>query len=224
MAHALNRERLRQQWENALAEDGAHKDATSLVAVAARAVGSASVIAREPGIFAGAAIFALGDPWVGIGGADAPVGSEVFLVTGGDALFQGDLVLDTGNIEVQTGQFLAQFGLLATPSYSFIGDTDTGIYNTGGDYMAFVAGGVSELEVASGGVLVNNVFFHSNPASPILRSIMLINPYCESNSPRQTITAITCGMAQGTTIRVRYNARNFMGRLSSSARPRPKIT
>lgn len=57
MAHALDRNRLRDLWEDALAEDGAENDVSSLVAVSATQAAEAVVTAREPGVFAGTAIF-----------------------------------------------------------------------------------------------------------------------------------------------------------------------
>lgn len=57
MAYALDRNRLRNLWEDALAEDGADNDLSSLVAVSATQAAEAAVTAREPGIFAGTAIF-----------------------------------------------------------------------------------------------------------------------------------------------------------------------
>lgn len=59
MAQQLDRKQLRTQWEAALAEDGADRDVTSLVAVGARTLGSARVVARQAGTFAGSAIFDL---------------------------------------------------------------------------------------------------------------------------------------------------------------------
>ena len=57
MPHALDRKRLRVIWEEALAEDGANNDLTSLIAISPTQAAEAFVIAREPGVFAGNAIF-----------------------------------------------------------------------------------------------------------------------------------------------------------------------
>jgi len=59
MAQTLDRERLRRQWEDALAEDGVDRDITSLSTVDATATGTARVVARQQGVFAGAVIFDL---------------------------------------------------------------------------------------------------------------------------------------------------------------------
>ena len=57
MPHLLDRKRLRDLWEIALAEDGADNDLSSQVAVSAAQAAEAVVVAREPGVFAGTAIF-----------------------------------------------------------------------------------------------------------------------------------------------------------------------
>lgn len=57
MPHLLDRKRLRIIWEEALKEDGAHNDLTSMVAISATQAAEALVVAREPGVFAGSAIF-----------------------------------------------------------------------------------------------------------------------------------------------------------------------
>lgn len=57
MPQLLDRKALRKLWEQALEEDGAFNDVTSLVAAPAKLATSAGVVAREPGVFAGAAIF-----------------------------------------------------------------------------------------------------------------------------------------------------------------------
>ncbi|UCD30556.1 MAG: carboxylating nicotinate-nucleotide diphosphorylase [Planctomycetota bacterium] len=52
-----NREQLRRLWENALAEDGFENDVTSLLVINEGIAGSAQIVARQAGIFAGAIIF-----------------------------------------------------------------------------------------------------------------------------------------------------------------------
>ncbi len=59
MAQSLDREKLRRQWEDALAEDGVDRDITSLATVDAAATGTARVVARQQGVFAGVVIFDL---------------------------------------------------------------------------------------------------------------------------------------------------------------------
>lgn len=59
MAQRIDRERLRRQWEDALAEDGFDRDITSLTTVDSTATGTAYVIARQKGVFAGSVIFDL---------------------------------------------------------------------------------------------------------------------------------------------------------------------
>lgn len=59
MAQLLDHVRLRQLWEDALAEDGFGRDVTSEIAVDPAATGTARIVAREEGIFAGAAVFGI---------------------------------------------------------------------------------------------------------------------------------------------------------------------
>jgi nicotinate-nucleotide pyrophosphorylase (carboxylating) len=59
MAANLDRMQLRRLWELALTEDGADRDVTSEVAVDQRTNATAALIARQPGVFAGRAIFEL---------------------------------------------------------------------------------------------------------------------------------------------------------------------
>ncbi len=59
MAQKLDRVRLRKLWERALAEDGAEQDITSQCAIEEDAPGTATIVARKPGVFAGRAIFDL---------------------------------------------------------------------------------------------------------------------------------------------------------------------
>lgn len=57
MPQLLDRKRLRQLWQDALAEDGAESDITSLVAVSATQAAEGVLVSREAGVFAGSAIF-----------------------------------------------------------------------------------------------------------------------------------------------------------------------
>lgn len=57
MPQQIDRKRLRKQWEDALDEDGAANDVTSLVAASPTLAAKAAVVSREKGVFAGAAIF-----------------------------------------------------------------------------------------------------------------------------------------------------------------------
>lgn len=59
MAQLIDRERLRRQWEDALAEDGFDRDITSQTTVSPSAMGTARLIARQRGVFAGSVIFDL---------------------------------------------------------------------------------------------------------------------------------------------------------------------
>ena len=58
-----------------------------------------------------------------------------------------------GNITA-TG-FLASTGVAGTPSYSFTGDTDTGMYSSGANTLDFSTGGINRLSIDSSG---NGIF------------------------------------------------------------------
>lgn len=51
------------------------------------------------------------------------------------------------------GSLLAPQGLVGAPSYSFLGDTNTGIYSTGADTLDFATGGVWRMGITSAGVV-----------------------------------------------------------------------
>lgn len=57
MPEIVERRRLRKMWEDAIEEDGAENDVTSLVAMSPQQAICAHLVAREAGIFAGIAIF-----------------------------------------------------------------------------------------------------------------------------------------------------------------------
>lgn len=59
MAQYLDRQQLRQLWELALAEDGFPNDVTCQVSIEEDSTGTARVVAREAGVFAGVALFQL---------------------------------------------------------------------------------------------------------------------------------------------------------------------
>lgn len=53
-------------------------------------------------------------------------------------------------------------GSAATPSFSFLSDTDTGFYLSGTDIVNFVAGGTDELQIQSSGINILNDFDANN--------------------------------------------------------------
>ena len=57
MAQHLDRQQLRKQWEDALVEDGATNDLTSMAAAQEKQVVRARLAARQEGVFAGLAVF-----------------------------------------------------------------------------------------------------------------------------------------------------------------------
>lgn len=56
-----------------------------------------------------------------------------------------------GSITVQNGQILAQPGAVSNVSYTFVGDSNTGMYRPIGDTIAFATTGVERLRLESGG-------------------------------------------------------------------------
>jgi nicotinate-nucleotide pyrophosphorylase (carboxylating) len=59
MGQKIDRVQLRRMWEQALVEDGAEDDITSQCAIAEGTPGTATIVAREAGVFAGRAVFDL---------------------------------------------------------------------------------------------------------------------------------------------------------------------
>ncbi len=57
MSQLIDRSQLRHLWEQALAEDGAERDMTSLVCIDEQAGGAARITSKADGVFAGQAVF-----------------------------------------------------------------------------------------------------------------------------------------------------------------------
>jgi len=74
----------------------------------------------------------------------------------------GTVVLDNNGQTVQFG-----LGAAATPSITFTGDTNTGIYSPGADTLAFVEGGVEAMRIDSSGRVGINT---TSPASQFVVS------------------------------------------------------
>lgn len=55
-----------------------------------------------------------------------------------------------------TGQISAEAGAVGAPSYTFVGDLDTGIFSAGANQVAFTAGGISALNISAGVVQIGN--------------------------------------------------------------------
>lgn len=65
-------------------------------------------------------------------------------------------VTNSSNFFLTTTQLQLADGSVGTPSLSWNGDTNTGIYRVSGDEIGLVAGGTSRLNVNTGGITVNN--------------------------------------------------------------------
>lgn len=72
----------------------------------------------------------------------------------GNAIFDNNVGIGTitpaSKLHV-VGQISASLGSLANPSYSFIGDLNTGLYSPSADALALVTNGVNRLNISSGG-------------------------------------------------------------------------
>ncbi len=86
MPQHLDRQRLRRLWEDALSEDGFDRDVTSLAAVDETAIGTARIVAREAGVFAGSVIFEL------LREAHTPWFTVDLAVSDGDLLHAGTVI------------------------------------------------------------------------------------------------------------------------------------
>jgi hypothetical protein len=66
---------------------------------------------------------------------------------------QTDGDVEAKNISVTPGRVLSTGGSNSAPTYSFIADTDTGVYNSGTNILAFAAGGSRRSYVSSAGFI-----------------------------------------------------------------------
>lgn len=63
--------------------------------------------------------------------------------------YNGTNSLQSSSVELNdTGQVLGIAGLAATPSFSFIGDPNTGMFNSSANVLGFSAGGASQLTIS----------------------------------------------------------------------------
>lgn len=64
------------------------------------------------------------------------------------------LTATTGNVQATAGGYLAQVeNNAASPEYSFVGDTNTGMYSSAADTLNFSTGGTSRLAISSAGLV-----------------------------------------------------------------------
>ena len=66
----------------------------------------------------------------------------------------GDVTVTAGDLEVTAGIIRAPLGSVAAPSYTFVGDTNTGIYSTLNNVLDITTGGTRRVAVDSTGVEV----------------------------------------------------------------------
>ena len=56
---------------------------------------------------------------------------------------------DATNVSLASGQLLAPLGAVGTPTYSFTGDANTGLYSPGADQVSLVTNGVAQLALTT---------------------------------------------------------------------------
>src|SRR3990167_2184462 len=77
--------------------------------------------------------------------------------TGQDNLAENDkLFYDILFGGTNTTQITRSLGAVGTPGYSFIGDTNTGMYSSGADTLDFSTAGVNRISIGSSGTIVIN--------------------------------------------------------------------
>ena len=86
------------------------------------------------------------------------VGGTGITTSGFNVLVDSSVVRTTGNqtisgVKTWTNQIQGAAGSAAAPSYTFTGDTDTGIYNSGTNEISFSTTGTQRFRIESGGVL-----------------------------------------------------------------------
>lgn len=83
-----------------------------------------------------------------IRGYDHDEGNELWHVDGsGAAMFL---------VSVSTDDFIASLGAVGTPSHTFTGDLDTGMWSSGADILNFSVGGIEAIEIEADGDVVFN--------------------------------------------------------------------
>ncbi|GEM_PF-4249185 len=97
---------------------------------------------------------------VGIGATTSTNKLDVW----GNARIAGTLSVDStstfgGNLTLSSGQFLAPNGTSALPSFSFSGDTDTGLWNLGTNFLALTTNGAGALQA---GQTINGLSINAN--------------------------------------------------------------
>lgn len=80
----------------------------------------------------------------------------------------GKLIQNSGITIDDTNHIIAVIGAMGTPSYTFSGDTDTGIYHPAANQVAIAAAGAQVLKVSSfaGGTVTSAVFFDTTATIP----------------------------------------------------------
>lgn len=90
-----------------------------------------------------------------------------------DGLSPTDIIFQISNstnsaqyLTVSSTSVQALVGSVTSPAYSFLGDTNTGIYNIGADQIGFTANGVLRLTINTSGVTVNSGQLLTPTATP----------------------------------------------------------
>lgn len=83
-------------------------------------------------------------------------------------------------------------GAVATPSYSFTNDTDTGLYRIGSDNVGLTAGGTKILDVGPAGVSVTGVF---TVGTLVSQTVNATSSYITSTNTISAGTSVAAGGA-----------------------------
>ena len=83
-------------------------------------------------------------------GLDKDGASDIWVNNDGDTM-SGDLVMQGSGSPATCARVILCAGTQARPSLTFEGDTDTGLFTTGGNEMMLVSGGAQRLRIGSGG-------------------------------------------------------------------------
>ena len=105
------------------------------------------------------------------------------------------------------GQILSSVGTATAPAYSFINDTNTGVYSAGSDNLSFAAGGITPLSVTTTVVAIGQVqlsvaqaLYSQNPTSnaTCADDAAGTSPTCTLSSAEIRLTQhVTCNDSNG---------------------------
>jgi hypothetical protein len=122
------------------------------------------------------------------------------LATGGVKRVQissTDLNVNTGITIAGANQLKTANGSAATPSHSFNGDLDTGMYRIGADTIGITTGGTKRVEIKAAGVIVNTALTVTTSAT-ITNALTANTVSATQTVTTQTVTSNTVILGSGT--------------------------